>query len=121
MTHSDTLNPTYTLIRHCEERSSVILKTKSAENEWVGNERRGNLHSLTNWREVFEIFVKTFSQRTQCREIASRMQQCPALFVSYTPKLRLAMTAKRNEVTNGCNWLRLCHKWLNVLVMKGGA
>jgi hypothetical protein len=132
----------YILPRHCEKRSEGMRTTKPVKVLFKGNERRGNLPSLMNWREVFQMFVKITAQRTQCEEIAeeplaggsisllawfsddsmirsakgfsSQMQQCSAFFVSFSPKLRLAMTKCSDVFRSG-----QC-EGLNVHVMKGG-
>jgi hypothetical protein len=58
---------------------------------FIGNERRGNLPSLTYWREFFKG-CKTSLQRSQSREIASGMRQRFALFTFSEPS-----TETRND------------------------
>jgi hypothetical protein len=98
---------TYILPRHCEERLEGLRKAKQVKVSPTGNKRRGNLPSQINWQKVLKTFRKTTLQQTQSREIASRMQQSLALSPLLFPQQRLAMTAKRNEVTKESGWLRL--------------
>lgn len=124
----------YILSRHCEERPGGMRTTKLVKVLFKGNERRGNLPSLHNWREIFKTLVKTTSLQPQCKEIASRMWQCIALSTLLFPRRRLAMTSRSNWLGSGqskpkkdfSNHISCCSKGLQPLVMlaqtlKGGA
>jgi hypothetical protein len=87
-----------TLPRHCEERFNVIETTKSVEDVFVMNERRGNLPSLIFWREFFMACSKITFLQSQSREIASRVQQRFTLFAFLLPLWRLAMTTENGGV-----------------------
>ena len=79
-------------IRHCEERQYLKLVDNKVHDESKVNKRRGNLLALIQPREVFNIFCINSSLQTQCREIASGMQQRLNKFISTKH-----LTAPRND------------------------
>jgi hypothetical protein len=86
-----------TILRHCVYE--ILVGASSCERAvdkvmmiFAENERRGNLLSVAKSRGFFINFGRNTLLRSQCREIASRMQQCSALL-----KLVLNYAEARND------------------------
>jgi hypothetical protein len=78
-------------LRHCEECSGRVVLVNQVKGLLKINERRSNLTSLIGCKELFNIFRKITSARTQSREIAARMQQSQlnSFFSQYIQRLAM--------------------------------
>jgi hypothetical protein len=95
--------------RHCEERLEGERQINLGSKKLEGDERRGNLPSLTGWQELFTVRPKITLMQVQSREIASRVQQSQlsSFFIQYIR--RLAMTNVVVSCVGGCSSLKMLH------------